>query len=252
MYIITYLFTPKPGHTLDGRHIFAKGLHGFLFNITGQADRSESDWLHGSGAPRPFTLVPLYTEEGQLAGIRLSAITERAATLFQRTGEWFQKTQRPCHIGGHEFFISECRVTPGPGWQQLALSQPAKSMGFHFVSPTAFKQGPGWLLFPLPGNVFGSAVRIWEAFAPPMMVLPNDWLDWCTQAVFVVRHNIETVQVAINQKEMFTGFVGEAWFEATRADEMQLRAWQALGRLAAFVGVGHKATMGMGAIEQIP
>lgn len=250
MYTITYLFTPLR-QPLYGRQIYAKSLHGLLFNITGQADRAESDWLHATNSPRPFTLVPLYNDAGHLAGIRIAAITERAAVLFRRTGEWFCQTERPCHLNGQEFIISDCRPTPGPGWQQLAHSSPANIMGLRFVSPTAFKQGPGWLLFPMPGNVFGSAVRIWEAFAPPMMTLPSGWLDWCANDIFVTQHNIETVKVSISQKEWFTGFVGEVWYKANRGDEMNLRAWQALGMLASFVGVGHKSTMGMGALEQI-
>lgn len=250
MYTITYLFTPL-NDPLHGRHIFAKGLHGFLFNITGQTDRGESDWLHGGGSPRPFTLVPLYTDDGLLAGIRISAITERAATLFQRTGEWFCKTKRPCHLGGREFIINETRVAPGPNWQQLALSEPVRTVGLRFVSPTSFKQGPGSLPLPLPVNVFSSPVRVWAAFAPPMMTLPSDWLDWCARDVFVTRHNIETIQVNISQQERFTGFVGEVWFEAYEADDMQLRAWQALSTLATFCGVGHKTTMGMGSVELI-
>lgn len=247
---ITYHFAPLDG-PLDGRTIHAKGLHGLLFNITGQADREVSDWLHKHRTPRPFTLVPLYTEQGRLAGIRLSALTEETAALFQRTGEWFCKTERPCHLGGQEFIISESRSTPGPNWQQLAMMEPGKQVGLRFVSPTSFRQGPGHLPLPLPGNVFSSPIRIWQAFAPPMMMLPDGWLDWCKRDVFITQHNIETVQVHISRQDRFTGFVGEVWYEAYRGSEMNLRAWQALTELATFCGVGHKATMGMGAVERI-
>lgn len=250
MHTITYLFAPLRD-PMDGRFIHAKGLHGLLFNITGQADRQESDWLHKHPAPRPFTMVPLYDSDGCLVGLRLSTLTDRATSLFQRTGDWFSKTERPCHLGGREFIILESRVTPGPSWQQIALSEPAKNLGLRFVSPTSFRQGPGHLPLPLPANVFGSPIRIWQAFAPPMMVLPPEWLDWCARDVFVSRHNIETVQVNISQQERFIGFVGEVWFEAYQGSEMQLRAWQALGTLAGFCGVGHKTTMGMGAVERI-
>ena len=250
MHTITYTFAPLR-EPVNGRSIHARGLHGFLFNITGQADRAESNWLHKHPAPRPFTFVPLYNDAGHLAGIRLSAMTERAITLFQRTGEWFYQTKRPCHLGGCEFIISQSRTTPGPNWQQPALSEPIRTLGLRFVSPTSFKQGPGSLPLPLPGNVFGGPVRAWEAFAPPMITLPSDWLAWCARDVFVTRHNIESVQVAISQQEQFTGFVGEVWFEAYQGDDMQLRAWQALSTLATFCGVGHKTTMGMGAVEMI-
>jgi CRISPR-associated endoribonuclease Cas6 len=251
MVTITYLFQPLD-EPLNGRYIHAKGLHGFLFNITSQADREESDWLHKHPAPRPFSLVPLYSDDGCLAGMRIAALTDQAASLFQRTGEWFSRMERPCHLGGHEFMIRESRTTPGPNWQQLALSEPVKQIGLRFLSPTAFKQGPRLMPLPMPANVFGSPVRVWEAFAPPMMVLPSEWRDWCAQNVFVTGHNIETVQLNISRRERFTGFVGEVWFEAYKGDEHHLRTWQALSVLATFCGVGYKTTMGMGAVERIP
>lgn len=250
MHTITYLFIPLD-EPLHGRTIYARGLHGFLFNVTGQTDRQESDWLHHHPTPRPFTLVPLYSEDGYLAGLRVSALTDRAATLFQRTGEWFQNTERPCHLGGREFIINETHTVPGPSWAQLALSQPAQQIGLRFTSPTAFKQGPRHLPLPLPANVFSGPVRIWETFAPPMMTLPPGWLEWCGQNVFVTQHRIETATVTIDKNERFTGFVGEVWFEAHRGDDLALRAWQALADLAAFCGVGHKTTMGMGAVERL-
>ncbi|MFQ5433750.1 MAG: CRISPR system precrRNA processing endoribonuclease RAMP protein Cas6 [Anaerolineae bacterium] len=94
-------------------------------------------------------------------------------------------------------------------------------------------------------------VRIWQAFAPPMMRLPDGWLEWCRREVFVTRHHIETASVNISKREQFTGFVGEVWLDAHRGDEAELCAWQALADLAAFCGMGHKITMGMGAVERI-
>ncbi len=250
MHTITYTFTPLH-EPLNGRSIHARGLHGLLFNITGQADRQESDWLHHHPTPRPFTLVPLYGDGGHLAGIRLSALTDRAAALLQRTGEWFARERRPCHLGGQEFTIADVHAVPGPGWAQLALSQPGRQVGLRFLSPTAFKQGPRHLPLPLPGNVFSGPVRIWETFAPPMLRLPDNWLAWCTQDVFITDHKIETITVAIDQREQFTGFVGEVWFVAHQGEEIMLCAWQALTDLATFCGVGHKTTMGMGAVTRI-
>lgn len=250
MYQITYLFKPF-NDPLHGRFVHAKGLHGLLYNITGQADREESDWLHKHGSPRPFALVPLYTDEGTLAGVRLSAFVERAATLFTRTGEWFRDTQRPCHLGGREFAIETVRCTPGPNWQQLAMTQPGRQVGLRFMSPTAFKQGPGHLPLPLPANVFAGPARVWQAFAPPLMSLPQGWLPWCASDVFVTDLRIETAQVAISSREQFKGFVGEVWFSAYQGDDVTLSIWQALAELATICGVGHKTTMGMGAVERI-
>lgn len=249
MYTISFLFEPL-AEPINGRYIHAKGLHGFLFNVTGQADREDSDWLHKHPPPRPFAMVPLYTDGGHLVGIRLSAFTDRVASLFRRTGEWFCREKRPCHLGGQEFYIDECRVTPTLSWQQLSLTEPSDQVRLRFISPTAFKQGHGHLRFPLPANVFRSPAKMWEAFAPPMMLLAPDWLLWCRKNVFVTKHRLETIEVPISQTVRFTGFVGEAWFEATRASDLQLRTWQALADLALFCGVGHKTTMGLGAVER--
>ncbi len=250
MHHITLIFAPIR-QPINGRSTTARGLHGMLFNILQQTDKAETDWLHQHDAPRPFSFVPLYTDNGILAGMRLAAITERTATLFIRAGEWFQQEGHICHLAGQEFIIAESRHTPGPNWQQLAYGQPIRQMGLRFISPTAFKQGPGHLPLPLPGNIFGSPMRIWKAFAPPMMQLPENWLEWCRQMVFVTEHNIETISVNLRKQNKFTGFVGEVWMKAYRGSEVELSTWQALGDLAAFCGVGHKATMGMGAVERI-
>ena len=251
MYHITYTFAPVR-EPLNGRLITAHSLHGFLFNITGQADRTESDWLHQHHPPRPFTMVPLYTDDGTCAGVRIAAITERAAELFRRTGEWFRDQQKICHLKGQEFLREGVRCLPGPNWPQLAHSQPAHQMGLRFLSPTAFSQkGNRRLLLPLPANVFRTPARMWETFAPPRMTRLDGWPDWCERQVLVSDLRIETVTVSIRERVKFTGFVGEVWYEAPQHDEMPLRIWQALADLAAFCGVGYKSTMGMGAVERI-
>ncbi len=121
MHHITFTFAPIR-EPINGRFVTARGIHGMLFNILAQADREESNWLHKHGAPRPFSFVPLYSDEGHLAGMRLAAITERAATLFIRTGEWFQKEGHPCHLGGQEFIIQEVTQAPGLRIELAAVS----------------------------------------------------------------------------------------------------------------------------------
>ena len=83
------------------------------------------------------------------------------------------------------------------------------------------------------------------------MRLPDGWLDWCRRKIFVTKHRIETVSVNISKREQFTGFVGEVWLNAHDGDEVNLCTWQALADLAVFCGVGHKTTMGMGAMERV-
>jgi CRISPR-associated endoribonuclease Cas6 len=84
-----------------------------------------------------------------------------------------------------------------------------------------------------------------------VLSIPADWLEWCERDVFVVEHHIQTAVVSITRSESFVGFTGQVSFRAYQGQEQYLRVWQALGTLAAVCGVGHKTTMGMGAVERI-
>lgn len=233
---------------INGRFVTARGLHGMLFHTLKEADPAEANWMHKHPAPKPFSLVPLYTEEGALAGVRVAALTERAAVLLLRAWEWRRDQGAELHLGKQYFTVSDVACAEGPTWIKLTRMTPGATMQLQFLSPTAFKQGPGHLPLPLPYNVFSWPARVWEAYGPPR-TLPEGWIAWCEQNVFVVSHQIETATVNISRRETFTGFVGVVDFEAHQGSDAELAAWQALGQLAAFSGVGHKTTMGMGAVE---
>jgi CRISPR-associated endoribonuclease Cas6 len=126
---------------------------------------------------------------------------------------------------------------------------PKNYMKFRFLAPTSFKQGPDCLLLPLPKNVFYHPLRVWNSFAPKMIHIAPDWLDWCTKNVFVEEHQIKTSVALINRKSQFKGFIGNVTFHARSQENDNLIIWQALGRLATFSGIGRKTTMGMGVVE---
>lgn len=236
-------------HRLRGHAITAKGLHGMVFAALAAADPRETDWLHDHPTPKPYSLSPLYDGEGVLAGLRLGVMSGRAADLFARAWCWHRDERHPLRLGVQEFAVIGVVETPGPGWDRLAQARPARRLGLRFLSPTSFRQGPSDLPLPLPGNVFGWPWRVWGVNSTAS--LPDGWLDWCRESVFVVEHRIETVTVPIDKADHFTGFVGDVLFEARAGTEEQLRVFQALGQLAPYCGVGRKTTMGMGAVERL-
>lgn len=247
MYHLTVTITPneKP---INGRFITTRGLHGLLFNVLKQYDPAETEWLHTHESPKPFSMVPLYNPAGHLAGLRYATLTPRITNLFFNAWQVATQNQQVLQLGRYQTFqVTDVEAAPGPTFQELTLLSPSRQMHLHFLSPTAFKQGPGSLPLPLPINVFQGPFRVWQAFAP--FQLPDEWLEWCQQEIFVVEHRIETAVTAITQQEQFTGFVGTVTFRAHVGSEEQLRIWQALGVLATYCGVGHKTTMGMGAVE---
>ncbi|MEZ4518739.1 MAG: hypothetical protein R3C44_18630 [Chloroflexota bacterium] len=97
MYHVTIAFEPT-GVPLDGRHVTGRGLHGLLFKALKQVDPTETDWLHEHISPKPFSLAPLYTEGGFLAGLRIGTVSPRVAQLIVRAWDWHRRQH---HVPEH-------------------------------------------------------------------------------------------------------------------------------------------------------
>ena len=236
---------------LDGNRVTARGLHGCLYHVLQQFDPAETTWLHTHSTPKPYSLAPYYTPDGQLLGLRMATITDRASTLVLQSWQMARQAGYTLRLGPQTFVVSGLESVPGAGFMEIADSNSSGQVGLRFLSPTAFRQGPGALPLPLPANVFSWPLRVWQTYAPAVLELPSDWLEWCANDVFVTYHDIQTAEVALDKKVAFTGFVGEVIFTAYSNAPAYLYAWQALADLATFCGVGHKTTMGMGAVERL-
>lgn len=245
LYTITVAFEPT-GAPLDGRHVTAKGLHGLLFSALKEADPEEAAWLHDHPSPKPFSLAPLYAEGGVLAGLRLGAVSERSARLLVRAWKWHGQRRSARAVGHQTFLVGEVDCVAGPTWAQLAAARPVRRVELEFLSPATFRQGPGHMPLPVPFNVFAWPWRVWQTHGP--VGLPDDWLEWCRRDVFVTAVAIETVPIHITPSDDLVGFVGRATFETSQGTRAQLSLLHALAQLANYTGVGHKTTMGMGAV----
>lgn len=246
MYHVTIYFQPT-GAPIDGRLVTAKGLHGLLFKALKEADPQETDWLHAHDSPKPFSLAPLYAEGGLLAGLRVGTISHRVAQLVVRAWDWHRRERHVLSIGRQRLRAGDVVCVAGPEWADLVDIQPVVRVDLEFLSPTTFRQGPGHLPLPVPYNVFYWPWRVWQTYAPPAS-LPDDWLEWCRDDVFVTAHRLETVPVRITGPNQLGGFVGQARFETHKGSRDQLRLLHALAMLATYTGVGHKTTMGLGAV----
>ncbi len=236
---------------LDGTQVTALGLYGLLLNVLKKYDSKEADWLHAHPFPKPFTLVPLFADHDTLHGLRLASMTERVSNLLTNAWTWVKDVQILLELGDQRFTVKNVAYSPDFHWEQLVSLPPSNVLALRFLSPTAFKQGPGHLPLPLPINVFHRPVCVWQSYAPTELTFPDNWLAWCGQNVFVKEYKIETIEVQVRKRELFTGFVGDVLFIALDKNIIHLQAWQALGQLVAFCGVGHKTTMGMGIAEKL-
>ena len=194
-------------------------------------------------------MAPLYTADGHLAALRYGAMNEPAADILYRSWNHAQRTQTPYTLGHDQTFtVAELEAAPDTDFWVLANLPPVQTLTLNFLSPTGFKQGDGHLLFPLPRNVFASPLRLWRTYAPAELAIPDDWLEWAAERIFVTDHQLHTAEVTLRPQQTFTGFVGRATFTAKSRHDRYQRIWHALAHLAQFSGVGHKTTMGMGAV----
>lgn len=251
MYTITTTFHPN-GSRLEGRHITAQGLNGLFFNVLGRADPVGGQWLHEHTSPKPYSVVSFYTDRGELAGLRYTVMTENAAAIIAQSWQKVYQQGDLLKLGRYQqFTIGDVMVEPGPDWLTLASSRPVRQVKLQFLSPTSFKQGPGDLPLPLPGNVFRTPFVVWNSFAPAPLKIPDEWLAWCGREVFVTEHQIQTATIALSREDSFTGFVGGVTFTAHHGDDSSRCIWNALAQLTAYCGVGRKTTMGMGAVALV-
>lgn len=252
MYQIGVSFRGTAG-PLDGQRITARGLHGLFYYILEQADGRHATWLHNHPPPKPYRLAPYYQgDSGILAGMSLAAVTDEATEVILQAWQKAQTAGRTLRLGPQTLTIGRVACVQHPGFESLAMASAEPDAGLRFLSPTAFKQGPGVLPLPLPRNVFERPYAVWQAFAPKRLRIAGDWLEWCGRNVFIVAHEIETVQVTVSKHEPpFTGFIGDVWFQAQAEAALYLSIFQSLARLAAFSGVGWKTTMGMGAVMNL-
>jgi CRISPR-associated endoribonuclease Cas6 len=224
-------------------------LHGLLFStLLPAVSDTETTWLHEHASPKPFALAPITERSGSLTGLRVSCLSDRAADLILTAIEHAKTLANPIRLGDHHIKITGLQQDKAIPFVNLLKLHPQRNLTLHFLTPTAFKQGPRRLHLPVPVNVFDRPAAIWRMYAPPAIQLPSDWLDWCEANVYVLEHHIHTTKQAINARGTFAGFVGKVQFISADADETYLRLWQGLGRLASYCGVGSKTTMGMGVV----
>lgn len=255
LFYVAVRFAPVE-RPIDAEQVTMRGLHGMLFStVLEQMDPQRARWLHKHPSPKPFSMAPYFVVEGDrgyLAGMRYAVLTEEAVTFIFEAWRRLYHSQQRLRLGRYQTFtVSHVECIHAGSYADMARLEPKREMTLSFLSPTAFKQGPGSLPLPLPVNVFRWPLRVWQSYAPMVLLaIPDDWLNWCERNVFVVEHAIQTGTVAITRQERFTGFTGQVTFAAHDGAAYYLRVWQALGALAAFSGVGHKTTMGLGAVEK--
>lgn len=249
---VTTAFSPtnKP---LDGRYITASGYRGLLYrSVLDSANPRYREWLHDHPDPKPFSMVPYYDRKGHLAGLRYTAFDDECANILADSWQIAQHQQKELQFGKYQkFSVENVQLFPCADWVDLAETPADREMVIDFVSPTLFKQGEGYMPLPMPRNVFMRPLKVWNHYAPEVLSIPEYWLNWVEDNIFIEQHDIQTVPVSYDRKNQEIGFVGRVKFKAgKKAGKKNLQYWQTLGHLLPICGTGSRTTVGFGAVER--
>ena len=167
-----------------------------------------------------------------------------------------QSTIRNSQFAIHHSPWSACDDYQSLAARHLLPSGPAPVSRWTFVlaSPTAFRSQGQTQPLPLPGLVFGSLVKRWNAFAP--VALPEEGVKrYAEEMVVVSRFSLRSApgwdRGQGEQRGLRIGSIGKITYIALNRDRYWLSALGLLAEFALYAGVGAQTTMGMGQVRRI-
>jgi len=129
----------------------------------------------------------------------------------------------------------------------LRTTMPPRQVTLHFTSPTVFRSSGVNVPLPLPGLVFESLVRRWNAFAP--LQIPLEIRRFADECLVIARYRLQTERVVFGEegeRGAYPGFVGTCSYAFLVHDRYWLGLIHLLAAFAFYAGVGARTTMGLG------
>lgn len=234
------------------------GLHAWFLQQIQAFSPKLSAQLHDEQEEKPFLItgldgrfVPhsrhLQLERGKTYRWRVQGFTK---SVVQGLATWLKEPPTQIALKDAPLVVNEIAIALPPTTYKALAKPPLAGSSFSltFKSPTSFRRKGHHLPLPWPRNVFHSYLRRWNLFSK--QVVPQEaFLDWIDEHVIVQRHQMQSVKVAAGKRGAVTGFTGAIAYgldrKAAEHPEFQ-QLFFTLGRLAPYVGTGHKTTFGLG------
>ena len=236
---------PSPAHPYQ----HATGLRALVLKWIQAADPERSERLHEDGRPKPYSLSPLWNDEGILF-FDLCLLTDELVDLvalgMARCGERVR-------LGPQSYCLGQPAVCECASYEALAGGETLSQFDFRLLSPTA-SHAPGpcrkSIVLPSPELYFGSWLYRWNLFSP--RPLDEDVLRVVEEQVAVAGCGGSTQAVRLDRGRFFIGFQGVVRFNVLKVETVpaaHLAALSALARLAPYCGTGVDTMRGMGQTE---
>jgi CRISPR-associated endoribonuclease Cas6 len=236
---------------------YTRGFHAWFLDQMRQIDPSLSAALHDLAAEKAFGISGL---EGPLVvgdrryllqpgHVYRWSVMALSRPVVEGLAQWVQRLPSTLELRTVSLKINTWAIALPPTTYLDLLETPVPASGplnLSFITPTSFRYQGHHLPLPMPRSVFQSYLRRWNIFSGfPADELP--FLNWVDKQVQIFRHRLESAQVNATAKGTVIGFTGSVEFGLLSREPTDfVRLFWVLGRLAPYVGTGHKTPMGMG------
>jgi len=257
----------------------------FLGQVT-RANPGLANTLHDEKKLKPYTVSTLlddngrplsaggWLKPGQECWLRITTFDESLSDLLENRvlahlPERLTLYKMDFRVNGVARRRAEHPWADGASFHEIAqdagLTGAKNTLRMEFASPTAFRNNSLDVSLPLPGQVFRSLWRKWNAFCPEAMQVQDIWPAFAEACIFVDELTaVNTVRwtFAEGTRGAATGFTGTVGFRlpSARALKDEWREYtegaavvmHSLARFGFYAGVGHHTTIGMGQARMLP
>lgn len=267
--IVLFLAPTRAAEAVD----VGRGNYAAILAHLRRIDPRLADWVHDLHGVKPLTCSGLMGLERTTAQerarlrpqqevwVRFTGLTPEVsaallAALFESPPESWQ-------LGPHRFEVmgAACDADAHP-WSGAAsyadlaaaflldAARPLEpQIELELASPTAFRSKEMNLPLPLPGLVFDSLVKRWNAFSPQPLWGPVR--EAAEETVAVSRFRLRSEVAEHKQKSLRVGAVGRVSYAVQREGGEWLGVFHLLAEFARYSGVGIQTTTGMGQVRAL-
>ena len=218
-------------------------LYAFLLE---QLPGEEAQWIHEEGSKA----IGQYIRFDKVSGTYLWTVN----ILAEQTAQVLDPVLRSCQlvqIDEREFRITDKKIETVTLEQLLECGRNKKGhrSRIAFRSPTAFKQGGKYTIFPQERLILQSLMMRWNVAFPDCPLEDEDAFYAMLSGIRIVDYRMSSTRFPMKGVRI-PGFIGTCDLEARLALPL-LELWNTLIAFSGYAGMGIKAGLGMGGTEPI-
>jgi CRISPR-associated endoribonuclease Cas6 len=262
--LVGITLTLRPQQDLQVPTNISTQLHSWFLDQVRRSDPVLSAYLHDGQSEKAFAMSGLEgdpIQAGQMLALQAAqsyrwTVTGLNAAVCDWLRQWVRELPPEMTLRSRgfqaAFAIVQWEIGLSPiayeaVWDQFETGEDL-DLSLTFLTATSFRKRQLHMPLPIPENVFHSYLRRWNDFAS-ITVEPDDFLQWVTECVMIVRHELRSRKVQAGKQGSVTGFVGRVQFGLTpkAKDEPEyVQMVRSLVVCAPYFGTGHKVTFGLG------